>query len=173
MVAIGVDEIERPRKVIAVLLKPCLQFGTVRLVQIPPEDQAPLTFGVRARDGEHAVDPAAEFDAQADEKVESFRQVNPDLTTHSITHNGQGIGKRIGEMLSRQTGTVDRFFAECIAQTIISGQRGSSGQQILLRGRPWRQSEAVQRVLVGFEADVFEELRDAVARDQLAVLPVR
>lgn len=172
VVAVGVDDI-RGSEVLSVLGEPVAERGGVCVVQVAPEDEAVAAFGVRARDGEDVVDPSAGFDAQADEGVEGFGQVDVDFAARAVAHGGEGVGEGVGEVFAQQAGAAGCFFAKGVAQTVILGQGGISGQQVLLCGIRRRQFEAVQRVLVGFQSDVFEELRNALARDRLAVFPVR
>ena len=84
--------------------EPFLQCGVVGFVQVVPEDQAMLPLGVRANDGKHAVYPSARFDAQAEQGVEGFGQINRDFPACAVAHHGQDIGEGIGEILAEQAG---------------------------------------------------------------------
>ena len=98
--------------------------------RLRPEDQAFAAFGVRAGDGEHAVNLSAGFQAQADQVIESFGQIHRDFTAHAVAHDGEGVGERIGEVLAQQAGTAGCFYAKRVAQLVVLGQLVVFRQQI-------------------------------------------
>ena len=83
---------------------PGVERGVVRFVAIAPEDQASPSFGVRAGDREHAVDPAAGLHAQADQIVERLGQIDRDLAPDAVAHDRDGVSEGIPELLAEQAG---------------------------------------------------------------------
>ena len=72
----------------------------------------------------------------------------------------------------QQTGAAGGLRAKRVAKPVILDQRRIALRQQVARRR--RQHQAVQGILVGFEADIRDELGHAlVTRDRLAALPVR
>ena len=78
VVGVGIDGI-RVFEVLSVLGKPVAERGGVCFVQVAPEYEAAAAFGVRARDGEHIVDPSA----------------------RAVLHGGEGMGRKRWDAFNR------------------------------------------------------------------------
>ena len=105
VVAVDADEVERS-ELRTLSKKPRFQHGVVYLVQITPQNQAALALCIHADNGKHPINPPSRFDAQADEEVEGFGQIDRYFLANTVPHHRQGIGKRVGEMFAQQAGAV-------------------------------------------------------------------
>ena len=115
VVAVGVDGVELFGEFDSVICEPIFQGCVVGFVRVAPEDKVVLSFGIRAGDGEDAVYPAARFEAQAQQVVEGFGQIDRDFTARAVAYHGQGIGEGIGEVLTKQAGATGCLHAQRVA----------------------------------------------------------